>query len=351
MSDSPPTVEELRSAADAAMARLSSIERIEDLEAVEAGALGQQSDVALARRSLRDATPDQRREIGRVVNEITTSLGREIATRRAVIEAAAQDALLLSERLDMTLPGRAPARGSANLVMQVWEEITDIFVALGYTVADGPEAETAYYNFDALNTPEAHPSRLESDTLYVDWGDDPEGVLLRTQTSPVQARYMESHDPPVYIVSPGRTFRRDTVDATHMPVFHQMEGLAVDDGVTFADLKGTLHRFVNEFFGAGRKLRFIPHFFPFTEPSAEMAVSCFACDGSGCRTCGRTGWIELLGCGMVDPNVLDAAGYDSTAISGFAFGVGIDRLAMIRYGVPELRYFFDPDLRVLEQWR
>jgi phenylalanyl-tRNA synthetase alpha chain len=235
--------------------------------------------------------------------------------------------------------------------MQVWEEITDIFVALGYTVADGPEAETAFYNFDALNTPEAHPSRLESDTLYVAHGDDPEGVLLRTQTSPVQARYMEQHPPPVYIVSPGRVFRRDATDATHTPVFHQMEALAVDDNITFADLKGTLRYFAREFFGPQREIRFIPHFFPFTEPSAEMLVTCFVCDGSGCRTCARTGWIELLGCGVVDPNVFEAVGYDPTRVSGFAFGVGIDRLAMIRYGVPELRLFFDPDLRVLEQYR
>ena len=260
-------------------------------------------------------------------------------------------ARLQSERIDITLPGRAPALGSAHLIHQVWEEITDIFVALGYTVADGPEAETSFYNFDALNTPEAHPSRLESDTLYVDYGDDPEGVLLRTQTSPVQVRYMQQHPPPLYIVSPGRVFRRDTTDATHTPVFHQMEGLAVDDGITFADLKGTLAHFANEFFGAGRKVRVLPHFFPFTEPSAELLMSCFACDGSGCRTCGSTGWIELLGCGMVDPNVFEAVGYDPAAVTGFAFGVGIDRLAMIRHGVPELRHFFDGDLRILEQYR
>jgi len=233
----------------------------------------------------------------------------------------------------------------------VLEEVTDIFVALGYTVADGPEAETAYYHFDALNTPPSHPARLESDTLYVEYGRDPEGVLLRAQTSPVQVRYMEQHPPPVYVVSPGRVFRRDTMDATHTPVFHQIEGLAVDTDVTFADLKGTLAHFARKFFGPGQKVRFLPHFFPFTEPSAEMHTSCFACGGSGCRVCGGSGWIELLGCGVVDPNVFESVGYDPTAVSGFAFGVGIDRLAMIRHGVPELRYFFDPDLRVLEQFR
>jgi len=236
-------------------------------------------------------------------------------------------------------------------VTQVWDEVVDIFTAIGYTVASGPEVETAHYNFDALNTPPTHPARLESDTLYVEYGDDPEGVLLRTQTSPVQARWMEAHDPPVYIVSPGRVYRRDAVDATHTPVFHQMEGLAVDENITFADLKGTLAYFIEQFFGAGLRQRFLPNFFPFTEPSAEMHTSCHVCGGSGCRTCGGTGWIELLGCGVVDPFVLETAGYDPTRVSGFAFGVGIDRLAMIRYDIPELRYFFDADMRVLEQRR
>jgi phenylalanyl-tRNA synthetase alpha chain len=289
--------------------------------------------------------------LGRAINEVIQALTAEIETRRTTLETAAASSQLADEHVDVTLPGRAPARGTHHLVMQVWEEAVDIFLALGYTVASGPEAETAFYNFDALNTPVTHPARLESDTLYVDYGDDPEGVLLRTQTSPVQARYMEAHPPPVYIVAPGRVFRRDTTDATHTPVFHQMEGLAVDDNITFADLKGTLAYFAREFFGAGRQVRFQPNFFPFTEPSGEMHVSCFACDGSGCRTCGNAGWIELLGCGMVDPNVFKAVGYDPTAVSGFAFGMGIDRLAMLRYGVPELRHFFDADTRILEQYR
>jgi phenylalanyl-tRNA synthetase alpha chain len=331
--------------------RLADVTDLEALDALETEFLGPSSAIAEARRGLREVAEDDRRELGRVINEIATSLGAAIAARRADLGAAAEEARLRAEVLDITLPGRAPARGTSHLVMQVWDEIVDIFVALGYTVASGPEAETAFYNFDALNTPETHPSRLESDTLYVAHGDDPEGVLLRTQTSPVQARYMEQHDPPVYIVVPGRVFRRDTTDATHTPVFHQMEGLTVDHGITFADLKGTLAYFAREFFGADRTVRFQPHFFPFTEPSGEMLVDCFACEGSGCRVCSRTGWIELLGCGVVDPNVIEAVGYDPTEVTGFAFGVGIDRLAMIRYGVPELRYFFDPDLRVLEQYR
>jgi len=343
--------DDLRAHEAAVLERLERTTSTAEVDAIEREALGPESPVTAARRSLRDATPEERREVGMSVNAVAASLTGAIAARRERLGLAEVDARLASERFDMTLPGRAPALGAAHLVAQVWDEIVDIFLGLGYTVASGPEVETAYYNFDALNTPPTHPSRLESDTLYVEHGADPEGVLLRTQTSPVQARWMESHQPPVYVVVPGRCYRRDAVDATHTPVFHQMEGLAVDTDISFADLKGTLGYFADAFFGGGRRVRFLPHFFPFTEPSAEMHVSCFACDGSGCRTCKNTGWIELLGCGVVDPNVLASAGYDPTAVSGFAFGVGIDRLAMVRHSIPELRFFFDPDLRVLEQFR
>jgi phenylalanyl-tRNA synthetase alpha chain len=341
----------LRAAAEEARGRVEAAATTADLDTVEREFLGRDSELGQARKGLGRLPEEQRREMGRAINDIAAGLGQALAERRAVVAAAEEAGRLDQERLDITLPGRGARPGAAHLVMQVFEEVTDIFVALGYTVADGPEAETAFYNFDALNTPPTHPARLESDTLYVEHGPDPEGVLLRTQTSPVQARYMEQHRPPVYIVSPGRVFRRDTMDATHTPVFHQIEGLAVDTGVTFADLKGTLAHFAREFFGPQQKVRFLPHFFPFTEPSAEMHTTCFACGGAGCRVCGGSGWIEIMGCGMVDPNVFEAVGYDPTAVSGFAFGVGLDRLAMIRYGVPELRYFFDPDLRVLEQFR
>jgi len=341
----------LRGVEEEALSRLESAGTAAEIDALEREVLGNASAIGAAKRGLRDLPEEQRREVGRGINDIAARLGACLAARRASVAAGEEAERLQRERLDLTLPGRGTRPGAAHLVMQVFEEVTDIFVALGYTVADGPEAETAFYNFDALNTPPAHPARLESDTLYVEHGPDPEGVLLRTQTSPVQVRYMEQHRPPVYIVSPGRVFRRDTMDATHTPVFHQIEGLAVDTDVTFADLKGTLAHFAREFFGPEQQVRFLPHFFPFTEPSAEMHTTCFACNGAGCRVCGGSGWIELLGCGMVDPNVFQAVGYDPTAVSGFAFGVGLDRLAMIRYGVPELRYFFDPDLRVLEQFR
>ena len=344
-------VARLQAVEEEARGRLEAATTAAEIDSLEREVLGNASAVGEARRGLRGLPDEQRREVGRGINEIATRLSGRLAARRAEVAAAEEAGRLQSERLDITLSGRGTRPGAAHLVMQVLEEVTDIFVALGYTVADGPEVETAFYHFDALNTPPTHPARLESDTLYVEHGPDPEGVLLRAQTSPVQVRYMEQHRPPVYIVSPGRVFRRDTMDATHTPVFHQIEGLAVDSGVTFADLKGTLAHFAREFFGPAQKVRFLPHFFPFTEPSAEMHTSCFACGGSGCRVCGGSGWIELLGCGMVDPNVFEAVGYDPGAVTGFAFGVGVDRLAMIRYGVPELRYFFDPDLRVLEQFR
>ena len=341
---------DLRELGARVLARLRESASLAEVDALEAEALGPSAPVTEARRSLREATDDVRRDLGRAVNEVTAAVTAAAGERRRSLGAEERNARLAEEWLDMTLPGRAPARGSAHLVSTVWDEIVDIFVALGYTVATGPEVETAHYNFDALNTPPTHPSRLESDTFYVVLGDDPEGVLLRTHTSPVQARYMESHDPPIYVVVPGRVYRRDAVDATHTPVFHQLEGLAVDASLTFGDLKGTLEHFARAFFGSRRKVRFLPHFFPFTEPSAEMHVDCFACDGSGCRVCKQTGWIELLGCGVVDPNVFTAVGYDPEAVSGFAFGVGIDRLAMIRYGIPELRVFFDPDVRILRQF-
>jgi phenylalanyl-tRNA synthetase alpha chain len=261
------------------------------------------------------------------------------------------DRLLASDRIDVTLARYTLAEGSTHLVTQVIEEVCEIFIGLGYQVAEGPEAELAWYNFDALNTPPTHPARLESDTLYLDYGDPREEMLLRTQTSPMQARWMESHDPPVYLLVPGKTYRTDPIDASHLPVFHQIEGLAVDTNITFSDLKGTLAHFARQFFGPKQTVRLQPHFFPFTEPSAEMAASCFACDGTGCRVCQGTGWIELMGCGMVDPNVFQAVGYDPSAVTGFAYGMGPERLAMVRHGIKNIRVFIDNDLRVLRQFR
>ncbi|MCL1595162.1 MAG: phenylalanine--tRNA ligase subunit alpha [Actinomycetia bacterium] len=311
-----------------------------ELEAIEAETIGRGSGIADARRGLGGITDAQeRRETGRAINDVAQELTRLIADRRAVLALAEEDERLQTDRADVTLPGRRPPLGSTHVITQTMDEIVDIFVGLGYTVARGPEAETDFYNFTALNFHETHPSRLESDTLYLDYGEQEEEILLRTHTSPMQARYMEQHDPPVFIVVPGKVFRADAVDATHSPVFHQIEGLAVDDSITFADLKGTLAEFTRQFFGKDTEVKFIPHYFPFTEPSAEMHA----------YTKGR--WIELLGCGMVNPAVFEHVGYDPDKVTGFAFGMGAERMAMVRHGITDLRALIDPDQRILEQYR
>ncbi len=318
---------------------------------------GRSSIIAEAKRRLSQAPMEDRPALGKKLNEVSAALERVIAARRVEVDRLEADALLADDRRDVTLPIRTLPLGTEHIIQQVLDEVCEIFVSLGYSVATGPEAELALYNFDALNIPKGHPSRFESDTLYINYRDeetsynDPVGtVLLRTHTSPMQARWMESHQPPVHVVVPGRVFRADTLDATHSPVFHQIEGLAVDEGITMADLRGTLTHFAREFFGPGRRIRLNPSFFPFTEPSAEMAVSCFACDGSGCRVCSGTGWIELMGCGMVDPNVFEAVGYDPAKWTGFAFGMGGERLAMVRHGITHISHLYQNDLRVLNQF-
>ncbi len=316
------------------------IERAADLaalDAVEAELLGRRSVIAEIRRGLGALEVDQRPLVGARVQEVADQLTAMIARRREELEMEAERDLLAADRLDLTLGAWIPEVGTRHLITQVIEEVTDIFLSLGYTVADGPEVENVWYNFDALNTPDWHPSRLESDTLYVDYqGRD--DVLMRVHTSPVQARHMEAHDPPVYIIAPGRTFRTDTWDATHSPSFHQIEGLVVDENITFSDLKGTLVHFVHEFFGPDTEVLFNPHFFPFTEPSAELHVKL-----------GGT-WLEMLGCGVVDPSVLTNVGYDPDRYTGFAFGMGVERLAMTKYGIHDIRRFYENDLRFLRQF-
>lgn len=338
----------LGSAAQAVAAATS----VEELDAVEADLLGKESKVGEVRRSMGTLDPAERPIVGAKLNEISRTLQALLEDRRNALAGEEEERRLVDDRLDMTMESVVIPRGSLHLIQQTIDEVVDIFVGLGYQVASGPEAELAYYNFDALNTPVTHPSRLESDTMYLDFGDPADEVLLRTHTSPLQARWMEANDPPVYIVVPGKAYRTDTIDATHLPVFHQIEGLAVDDSIQFSDLKGTLLQFAREFFGAGTEVRLRPHFFPFTEPSAELDISCFACDGTdnSCRVCSGAGWVELLGCGMVDPNVLDAAGYDSSRLSGFAFGMGVERMAQVRYGINDMRTFIDNDLRFLRQF-
>ncbi len=336
----PDSMEPLQHLLANAPAQIDATESLADLDALEAELVGKGSPIAQARRGLGGINDsDERRDTGRAINDIAAQLTELLSTRRSQLAAVEEASALTADRVDVTLPGRRPRRGTHHLITQTIDEIVDIFVGLGYTVAKGPEAETEFYNFTALNIPETHPSRLESDTLYLDYGERDEEVLLRTHTSPMQARYMEEHDPPVYIVVPGKVFRADAVDATHSPVFHQVEGLAVDDSITFADLKGTLAEFARQFFGGDTKVKFIPHYFPFTEPSAEMHAF----------TNGR--WIELLGCGMVNPAVFEQVGYDPEILSGFAFGMGAERMAMVRHGITDLRALIDPDERILEQYR
>lgn len=342
----------LDEAVGAAPAAIGAASTLSELEEVEAGLLGADSSVGQVRRSMGGLDDQSKPRVGAKLNEATNRIGALIQAKRTELETAEEEQRLRAETIDVTLDSVTLPRGRLHIVQQTIDEIVDIFIALGYQVAEGPEAELAYYNFDALNTPATHPSRWEQDTMYLDWGTSENEVLLRTHTSPVQARWMESHEPPVYVVVPGRCYRKDTIDATHLPVFYQIEGLAVDENIQFSDLKGTLLHFAREMFGPRTEVRLRPHFFPFTEPSAELDVSCFACEGgqAGCRVCGGAGWLELLGCGMVDPFVLETAGYDPGEVSGFAFGMGPERVAMVRHGIDSLRHFIDNDLRFLGQF-
>lgn len=356
MSNLPPDMDPiaiLDEAIDDAPAQVKAASSLDELEAVEARLLGKDSPVGQVRRSMGQLENDLKPKVGAKLNEASQTIGRLLTEQRSDLEAIEEERRLREEAIDVTLEAVRYPSGALHLVQQTIDDICDIFVGLGYQVVGGPEAELAYYNFDALNTPPTHPSRWESDTMYLDWGDPGDEVLLRTHTSPVQARWMENHEPPVYVVVPGRCYRKDTIDATHLPVFYQIEGLAVDENIQFSDLKGTLLHFAREFFGPQSEVRLRPHFFPFTEPSAELDVSCFNCDGGvpGCRVCGGAGWLELLGCGMVDPFVLETAGYDPSEVSGFAFGMGPERIAMVRHGIDSLRHFIDNDIRFLGQFR
>jgi phenylalanyl-tRNA synthetase alpha chain len=324
---------------------------LDALREAEQAHLARRSALGEVQRSLGGLDPQVRRELGHRVNQARAALQAELEARRAQLEARRDAALLEAERVDVTLPGRIPPRGAIHPVTRTTDEIVDIFVGLGYRVAEGPEVETDWYNFQALNIPPDHPARSMQDTLYVASGNGPgaEELVLRTHTSPVQIRTMQAGPPPVYVVIPGRCYRADTPDATHVPVFNQIEVLAVDRGLTMADMKGTLLAFARAYFGADRQIRLRPSYFPFVEPGAEVDVSCFICGGTGtgCRTCRGEGWIELLGAGMVHPNVLRAGGYDPDEVSGFAAGTGIERPFMLRSGLADMRTLADDDIRWL----
>ena len=320
------------------------------LDDLERHFTGRRSPASEANEAIKTLPAGDRPAAGRAVQGYREAVAALVADRRALLAAGDAADAAHRERLDLTLGGHARPRGHLHLVTQIRRELEDIFVGLGYQIAEGPEVEDDWHNFEALNIPPAHPARSMQDTLYVRLGDD-EQVMLRTHTSPVQIRTLESRPPPIYVVAPGRTYRNETLDARHSPVFHQMECLAVDRHITMADLFGTIETFARRLFDDETiRTRFRSDFFPYTEPSAELAVSCVFCHGAGCRVCSHTGWIELGGCGMVDPNVFTAVGVDPEEWQGFAFGFGLERLAMIRYGIDEIRTFVDNDIRFLEQY-
>jgi phenylalanyl-tRNA synthetase alpha chain len=321
---------------------------LEDLDLAETAALGRKAPISDVQRGLGALPQDRRRELGRAVNEAFRTLRDALSQRRAELRAEAERVIAEADRIDWTLPGRRPPQGGLHVMTQTEREITDVFVGLGYRLMEAPELETDWYNFTALNMPPDHPARTMQDTLYPDLpGHD--DLVLRTQTSNQQVRTMESFEPPIYVVSPGRCYRHDVTDATHSPVFQQIEILAVDEGLSLADMKGTLEQFARAMFGPDQRVQLYPDYFPFVEPGAGVRVSCFVCGGTSCSTCGN-GWIEIMGAGMVHPQVLRNGGIDPERYSGFAAGMGIERVAMLRHRIPDIRLFYEGDVRFLSQF-
>ena len=316
------------------------------LQDVRVKFLGKKGEVTALLKGLGKLSPEERPKMGAFVNAVRETLEAELDKIKSSMETAAMNARLEEEKIDITLPGRAPKTGHIHPLTTVNEMIEDFFMKMGYTVEEGPEVEQDYYNFECLNLPKDHPARDMQDSFYIT-----ENFLLRTHTSPVQARTMQRHEPnsPIRMIAPGKVYRWD-YDATHSPVFHQVEGLIIDEHITFADLKGTIETFLRHMFGDETKVRFRTSFFPFTEPSAEVDISCVMCGGEGCRVCSHTGWLEILGCGMVHPRVLELNGYDPNKVKGFAFGMGVERIAMLLYGIGDLRLFFEDYISFLEQF-
>jgi phenylalanyl-tRNA synthetase alpha chain len=344
-----PRVDAIGDEAHAAIARAQSSTLLDQLRVRY---LGRQGALTQLLRSLGSLPPAERPLVGAAANELKDELEALLERRLRELRESERRESRARQRLDLTLPGRRPPRGSLHPLTRVQDEIVSIFVGLGFSVAEGPEVETDYYNFEALNIPRDHPARDMQDTFYLEGPrreEEEPDTLLRTQTSPVQIRVMQAQRPPVRIICPGRVYRRD-YDITHSPMFHQVEGLAVDRAISMGDLKGTLELFAREMFGPRSKIRFRPSFFPFTEPSAEVDVLCFKCGGEGCRVCKQSGWLEILGCGMVHPKVLENVGYDPEEVTGWAFGMGVERVAMLKYGIDDIRLLFENDLRFLEQF-
>jgi phenylalanyl-tRNA synthetase alpha chain len=322
-----------------------SSKNLQDIESVRVRYLGRRGVLTLLLRKLGEVPSEARKELGRLLNEIKTDIVALIESRTDELKEAAYAADLCQETIDTTLPGRKFRVGRLHPVLRIMDEIIQVFLGMGFSSVEGPEIETEYNNFDALNFPPWHPSREDQDSFYV-----ADGYVLRTHTSPAQIRVMKSQPPPVRVVVPGRCHRRDTPDASHLMTFYQIEGLYVDHDVSMADLKGTLAAFAGEVFGGDTRIRFRPHYFPFTEPSAELDIACQVCGGKGCRLCKQSGWLEVLGCGMVHPNVFKHVGYDPRSVTGFAFGMGPDRLAMLKYGIGDIRLLYENDIRFLNQF-
>ena len=338
-------LEQLR---DEGLGAVQEAKELKQLNDIRVHFLGKKGPITAVLRGMKDVDPAERPQVGKFANEVRDALQQAIATKQDELETAQMAAKLEKETLDVTLPGTPVKTGTAHVLQQIIDEIEELFLGMGYQVVNGPEVEEEHYNFEMMNLPKDHPARDMQDTFYIT-----KDILMRTQTSPVQARTLEKHDfsqGPLKMISPGKVYRRDTDDATHSHQFHQIEGLVVDRHITMADLKGTLQLLARKMFGADRNIRMRPSYFPFTEPSAEVDVSCFKCNGKGCAVCKQTGWIEVLGAGMVHPNVLSMAGVDPEEYGGFAFGLGPDRFAMLKYGVDDIRNFYLNDERFLKQF-
>lgn len=337
--------EKLLAIKEAAFNEISAAENSGALEEIRVKYLGKKGELTTILRGMGSLSPEERPVVGKLVNEAKSEVEEKLEEAVKKIKEREKNAKLASEVIDISLPGKRNVIGKRHPLDLTLESMKEIFISMGFTVEDGPEVELDHYNFEALNIPKNHPARSEQDTFYIN-----DNIVLRTQTSPIQIRTMENQEPPIKMISPGKVYRSDAVDATHSPIFYQMEGLVIDKDVTFADLKGTLELFAKKMFGDKVVTKFRPHHFPFTEPSAEMDATCFVCEGKGCRVCKGSGWIEILGCGMVHPNVLRNCGIDPEVYSGFAFGFGVDRMVMLKYGIDDIRALYESDMRFLNQF-
>ncbi len=337
--------EKLQAIREEALAKIEAANDLDALNDIKVNVLGKKGELTQVLKGMKDVAPEERPKVGQMVNDTRTAIEEKLENVKKEIAKRIREEKMKNEVIDVTLPGTMHMKGHRHPNQIALEELERVFVGMGYEIVEGPEVEYDHYNFELLNIPANHPAKDEQDTFYIT-----KDILLRTQTSPVQARVMETGRMPIRIIAPGRVFRADEVDATHSPSFHQVEGLVVDKGITFADLKGTLEQFAKEFFGPDTKVKLRPHHFPFTEPSAEVDVSCFKCGGKGCRMCKGSGWIEILGCGMVHPKVLKDCGIDPEEYSGFAFGIGLERVALLKYEIDDMRLLYENDMRFLKQF-